>query len=96
MILNEERLIAEDEFLTHVIEADSFNDTIKEVEAVGDLGYAHDKWMIAVNSVEMYTIIDDYRHDILTELLQSIRSIKQLIRRSTQSQFCYWMIAGKK
>jgi hypothetical protein len=66
-ILKEERIISEDEFIMHVMEADSFNDTIKKVEVVVDLGCPHDQQMIAVNSVDMYTIIDDYRQGILTE-----------------------------
>ena len=59
-MLKEEGIIAEDEFVTHVMEADSFNDTIKEVEAVVDLGCPHDQRMIAVNSIDMYAAIDDY------------------------------------
>jgi hypothetical protein len=35
-MLKEDRIIAEDEFIMHVMEADSFNDTIKEVEGVMD------------------------------------------------------------
>jgi hypothetical protein len=66
-MLKEERIIAEDEFIMHFMEADSFNDTIKEVEAVVDLGCPHDQQMIAVNSVDMYTVIDDYRRGISTE-----------------------------
>ena len=66
-MLKEERIIADDEFVTHVMEADSFNDTIKEVEAVVDLGCLHGQRMIAVNSIDMYAAIDDYRRDISTE-----------------------------
>jgi hypothetical protein len=65
-MLKEERIIVEDEFITHVMEADSFNDTIKEVVVV-DLGCRHDQRMIAVNSVDMYTVIDDYHRGILME-----------------------------
>jgi hypothetical protein len=42
MMLKEERIIAEDKLVMHVMEVHSFNDTIKEVEAVMDLGYPHD------------------------------------------------------
>jgi hypothetical protein len=66
-MLKEERIIAEDEFLMHVMEADSFNDSIKEVEAVVDLGCLHDQRMIAVNSIDMYAAIDDHRRGILME-----------------------------
>ena len=66
-MLKEERIIAEDEFVTHVMEADSFNDTIKEVEAVVDLGCLHYQRMIAVNSIDMYAAIDHYRQGILME-----------------------------
>jgi hypothetical protein len=42
-MLKEERIIAEDEFFMHVMDqVDSFNDTIKEVEAAVDLGCPHD------------------------------------------------------
>jgi predicted aconitase len=44
-MLKEERIIVEDEFFMHVMEADSFNDTIKEVEVVVDLGCPHDQQM---------------------------------------------------
>jgi hypothetical protein len=67
-MLKEERIIAEDEFVTHVIEADSFNDTIKKVEDVVDLGCLHDRQMIAVNSIDMYVVIDDYHRDIPMEI----------------------------
>jgi hypothetical protein len=66
-MLKEERIIAEDEFVTHVMEGDSFNDTIKEVEDVVNLGCLHDQRMIAVNSVNMYVVIDDYRRNIPME-----------------------------
>jgi hypothetical protein len=67
-MLKDDRIIAEDEFVTHVMEVDSFNDTIKEVEAVVDLDCPHDQLMIAVNSVDMYTAIDEYRRGISMEL----------------------------
>jgi hypothetical protein len=66
-MLKEERIIVEDEFVTNVMEADSFNDSIKEVEDVVDLGCLHDLRMIAVNSIDMYAVIDDYRCDIPME-----------------------------
>jgi hypothetical protein len=66
-MLKEKRIIVEDEFVTHVMEADSFNDTIKEVEAIVDLGCLHDQWMIAVNSIDMYVAINDYHRGILME-----------------------------
>jgi hypothetical protein len=49
------------------METDSFNDTIKEVEAVMDLGCLRDQRMITVNSMDMYAFIDDYHRDILME-----------------------------
>jgi hypothetical protein len=42
-MVKEETIIAEDEFVMHVMEADSFNDTIKEGEAVVDLGCPPDQ-----------------------------------------------------
>jgi hypothetical protein len=58
-MMKEETIIVEDEFITHVMEVDSFNDTIKEVVDVVDLGCLHDQRMIAVNSIDMYAVIDD-------------------------------------
>jgi hypothetical protein len=66
-MLKEERIIAEDKFVMHVMEVDSFNDTIREVKAVLDLDYPHDQQMIAVNSIDMYTAIDEYRRGISME-----------------------------
>jgi hypothetical protein len=68
-MLKEERIIAEsqDEFFMHVMEGDSSYDTINEVEAVLDLHCPHDHQMIAVNSIDMYTTIGDYRRGILME-----------------------------
>jgi hypothetical protein len=59
-MLKEERIIEEDKFVMHVMEAVSFNDTIEEVEAIVELGCPHDQQMIAVNFVDMYIVIDDY------------------------------------
>ena len=42
----------------------SFNDTIGEIEDVVDLSYLRDERVILVNSVDMYTIIDEYRRGI--------------------------------
>jgi hypothetical protein len=69
MMVKEERIIANslDEFVMHVMEADSFDDTINEVEAVVDLPCPHDQQMIAVNCIDMYTTMDDYRRGILME-----------------------------
>ena len=65
--LKEERIIEEEEFVTHILEEASFNDTIGEIEEVVDLSYPHDQRVISVNSVNMYAIIDEYRRGILME-----------------------------
>ena len=57
-MLKEENIIEEEEFMTHIIEEASFNDTIGEIEDVLDLSYLHDQRVISVNSVDMYDIID--------------------------------------
>ena len=56
--LKEESIIEEEEFITHVLEEASFNDTIGEIEEVVDLRYPHDQHAISVNSIDMYAIIE--------------------------------------
>ena len=58
--LKEERIIEEEEFVTHIREEASFNDTIGEIEEVVDLSYPHDQHAISVNSVDLYAIINEY------------------------------------
>ena len=60
----EKILKEEEEFVTHIMEEASFNDTIGEIEEVVDLSYLHDHYVISVNSVNMYAIIDEYRRGI--------------------------------
>ena len=64
-MLKEENIIEEEEFVTHILEEASFNDTIGEIEEVVDLSYLQEQHEISVNSVDMYTIIDEYRCGIL-------------------------------
>jgi transposase InsO family protein len=64
-MLREENIIEEEEFVTHVMEEASFNDTIGEIEDVVDLSYLHDQCVISVNSVDMYTTINEYNRGIL-------------------------------
>ena len=63
-MLKEENIIEEEEFVTHIMEEASFNDTIGEIEDVVDLSYLRDERVISVNSIDMYTIIDEYRRGI--------------------------------
>jgi hypothetical protein len=67
-MLKEENIIEEDEFLTHNLEEASFNDTINEIEDVVDLGCPHDQSVISVNSINMYTVINEYHRGNLMEL----------------------------
>ena len=53
--------------MTHILEEASFNDTISEIEEVVELSYPRYQRVISVNSVNMYTIIDEYRRGILME-----------------------------
>ena len=64
-MLKEENIIEEEEFVTHIMEEASFNDTISEIKDVVDFSYLHDERVISVNSVDMYTIIDEYCRGIL-------------------------------
>ena len=41
-MLKEESIIEEEEFVTHILEEASFNDTISKIEVVVDLSYLHD------------------------------------------------------
>ena len=66
-MLKEENIIEEEEFVTHILEEASFNDTIGEIEEVVDLSYLHEQHEISVNSVNMYAIIDEYHRGILME-----------------------------
>ena len=63
-VLKEENIIEEEEFLTHILEEASFNNTIGEIEEVVDLSYLHDQHEILVT---MYAIIDEYHRGILME-----------------------------
>ena len=63
-MLKEENIIEEEEFVTHIMEEASFNHTIGKIEEVVDLSYLHDHYVISVNSVNMYAIIDEYRRGI--------------------------------
>jgi hypothetical protein len=40
-MLKAEYIIAKDEFVTHIMQKASFNDTIDEIEDVVDLSYPH-------------------------------------------------------
>jgi hypothetical protein len=66
-MLKDQRIIAEDEFVMHVMEVDSFNNTIKEVKVFVDLDCPNDQQMIVINSVDMNTVIDEYRRGISME-----------------------------
>ena len=59
-VLKEQNIIEEEEFVTHILEEASFNDTIGEIEEVVDLSYLHEQHEISVNFVNMYAIIDEY------------------------------------
>ena len=65
--MKEENIIEEKEFVTHILEEASFNDTIGEIEEVVDLSYLHNEHVISVNTVNMYAIIDEYHRGILME-----------------------------
>ena len=66
-MLKEESLMEEDESLTHIIEEAWFNDTIGEIEKVVDLSSPHTRHLMSVNSIDMYTVIDNYKRSILME-----------------------------
>jgi hypothetical protein len=68
MMLKAEDIIAEDEFVTHVMEEASFNDTTCEIEDGVDLGYPRHHRVISVNSIDMYAAIDNYCRGISMEL----------------------------
>ena len=59
-VLKEESIIEEEEFVSYILEEASFNDTIGEIEKVVDLSYPHHQHVISINSVNMYTIMDEY------------------------------------
>ena len=65
--LKEENIIEDEEFVTHILEEASFNNTIGQIEEVMDLSYLHDQQEIPVNSVNMYVIIDECHRGILME-----------------------------
>jgi hypothetical protein len=54
--------------MTHTLEEASFNDTIDEIEDVVDLSCLHDQLVISVNSINRYTVIDEYHQGNLMEL----------------------------
>jgi hypothetical protein len=64
-MLKVENVIAEDEFVTHIIEEASSTDTIGEIEDVVDSSYPHNQRVITINTINMYVAIDDYRRDVL-------------------------------
>ena len=66
-VLKEKCIIKEEEFVSHILEEASFNDTIGEIEEVVDLSYPHDQCVISVNSINMYIIINEYHRGILME-----------------------------
>ena len=47
-VLKEENIIEEEEFVTHILEEASFNDTIGEIEEVVDLSYPHHQHVISL------------------------------------------------
>ena len=65
--LKKENIIEEEEFVTHIMEEASFNNTINEIEEVVDFNHLHDQHMIPVNSINMYAIINEYHRSILME-----------------------------
>ena len=66
-VLKEENIIEEEEFVTHILEEASFNNTIGEIEEVVDLSYLHNQHLILVNSVDMCAIINESHRGILME-----------------------------
>jgi hypothetical protein len=60
-MLKEESIMEEDESLAYIMEEASFNDTIGEIEEVVDLSNPHTRHVISINSIDMYTIIDNYK-----------------------------------
>ena len=80
-VLKEERIIGEEEFVTHILEEASFNDTIGEIEEVMDLSYPHDQHVISVNSVNMYAVIDEYHQGISMEEAEVNTKYKMVDRK---------------
>ena len=80
-VLKEECIIEEEEFVSHILEEASFNDTIGEIEEVVDLSYPHHQHVISVNSVNMYAIIDEYHRGILMEEVEVNTKYKTVDRK---------------
>jgi hypothetical protein len=66
-MLREESIIEEDESLVYIMEEATFNDTIGKIEDVMDLSSPHTRHVISVNSIDMYTVINNYKWSILLE-----------------------------
>ena len=73
--------VIEYDSMTHTLEEVSFNDTIGEIEEVVDLSYPHHQHVISVNSVNMYTIIDEYHRGILIEEVEVNTKYKTVDRK---------------
>ena len=58
--LKEQGILEEEDNISWVMEEASFNDTIREIESIVDLS-PHEQHTIQVNSINMYTAIDEYR-----------------------------------
>ena len=67
--LKEQGILEEEDNISWVMEEASFNDTIGEIESIVDLS-PHEQHTIQVNSINMYTAIDECRRGVMEELVK--------------------------